>query len=179
MWAPLIFPRTGGSMHYFLPISWTGSPWLWGNTASQWGSHNRNASLPTAAYSQLIPCPVLGLGGCWGWGYRKAGCCVLSHSAVSDSLQPHGLQPTRLLCPWDSPGKDAGVGCHALLQGIFPIQGLNPGLLHCRQVLYCLSQQGIPKQDGKNIIVMTKKREIQGLRQIPPRPDLISPCPSD
>ena len=36
----------------------------------------------------------------------------------------------------DSPGKDTGVGCHALLQGIFPTQGLNPGLLHCRQILY-------------------------------------------
>ena len=59
---------------------------------------------------------------------------------VSGSLQPHGLRPTRLLCPWDSPGKNTGVGCHALLQGIFPTQGL--GLLHCRQILYCLSHQG-------------------------------------
>ena len=54
----------------------------------------------------------------------------VSHSAVSDSLRPHGLQPARLLCPWDSPGKNTGVGCHALLQGIFPTQGLNPLLLH-------------------------------------------------
>ena len=38
--------------------------------------------------------------------------------------------PTGLLCPWESPGKNAGVGCHALLQGIFPTQELNPGLLH-------------------------------------------------
>ena len=51
-------------------------------------------------------------------------------SVVSDSLQPYGLQPTRLLCPWDSPGKHTGVGCHALLQGIFPTRGLNPSLLH-------------------------------------------------
>ncbi|KAM7244171.1 hypothetical protein CapIbe_004779, partial [Capra ibex] len=36
--------------------------------------------------------------------------------------------PTRLLCPWDSSGKNAGVGCHSLLQGIFPTQGLNPRL---------------------------------------------------
>ena len=50
-------------------------------------------------------------------------------SVVSDSVQPYGLQPARLLCPWHSPGKDAGVGCHALLQGIFPIQGSNPCLL--------------------------------------------------
>ena len=39
-----------------------------------------------------------------------------SHSVVSDSSRPHGLQPTRLLCPWDSPGKNTGVGCHFLLQ---------------------------------------------------------------
>ena len=56
----------------------------------------------------------------------------VSHSVVSDSLQPHGLQPARLPCPWDSPGKNTGVGCHALLQGIFPTQGLNPGLPHCK-----------------------------------------------
>ena len=50
-------------------------------------------------------------------------------SVVSDSLQPCGLYPARLLCPWDSPGKNIGVGCHALLQGMFPTQGLNPHLL--------------------------------------------------
>ena len=48
----------------------------------------------------------------------------------SDSVRPHGLQPTRLLSPWDSPGKNTGVGCQALLQGIFPTQGSNLGLLH-------------------------------------------------
>ena len=52
--------------------------------------------------------------------------CVLSRSVVSDSLRLHGLQPTKLLCPWDSPGKDAGVGCHALLQEMFLTQGSNP-----------------------------------------------------
>ena len=57
-------------------------------------------------------------------------CCVLSRFIVSNSVQPYGLQPTRLLCPWDSPGKNTGVGCDALLQGIFPTQGLNPCLLH-------------------------------------------------
>ena len=54
---------------------------------------------------------------------------VCACSIVSDSLRPHGLQPTGLLCPWDSPGKNTGVGCHALLQGIFPTQGLNLHLL--------------------------------------------------
>ena len=118
---------------------------------------------------------------------------------MSDSLQPHGLQPTRLLCPWDFQGKSTGVGCHCLLQplsldannflhtsflqsesescsvlsnslqpqglyspwnspgqntgvgscsflqGIFPTQGSNPGLLHCRQILHQLSHQGSPR----------------------------------
>ena len=43
-----------------------------------------------------------------------------------------------LLCPWDSPGKNTGLGCHSLLQGIFMTQGLNPCLLHCRHILYHL-----------------------------------------
>ena len=46
--------------------------------------------------------------------------------------------------PWDFPSKNTGVGCHFLFQGIFPIQGSNPGLLHCRQILYWLSHQGGP-----------------------------------
>ena len=50
---------------------------------------------------------------------------------MSNSLQRHGLQPTRLLGPWDSPGKNTGVGCYSLLQGIFLTQGSNPSLLHC------------------------------------------------
>ena len=66
-------------------------------------------------------------------------------SVVSDSVRPRRRQPTRLLCPWDSPGKNTGMGCYALLQGIFPTQGSNPGLWHCRQILYCLSHQGSPK----------------------------------
>ena len=51
----------------------------------------------------------------------------------------------RLLCPWNSPGKNAGEGSHSLLQGIFRTQGLNLHLLHCRQILYCLSHHGLPR----------------------------------
>ena len=54
--------------------------------------------------------------------------CRQVASAVSDSLWPYRLQRTRFLCPWDSPGKNTGVGCHALLQGIFRTQGSNPHL---------------------------------------------------
>ena len=65
-----------------------------------------------------------------------------SRSVVSDSLQPHGLWLTRFLRPWHFPGKNTGVGCHFLLQEIFPTQGLNLGLLYSRQTFYHLSHQG-------------------------------------
>ena len=58
------------------------------------------------------------------------------------TLKSCGLQPAWLLCLWDSPGKYTGVGHYSLLQGIFLTQGWNPGLLHCRPILYCLSHQG-------------------------------------
>ena len=61
-------------------------------------------------------------------------------------LQSHGLQPTRLLCPWDFPGKNTGGGCHALLQGIVPTQELNLCFLYCRRPLP-LSHLGRPMED--------------------------------
>ena len=82
----------------------------------------------------------------FGWSRHLAQYCALdlgkrsvSHSVVSDSLQPRGLQPTRLFCPWNSPGTTAGVGCHLLLQRIFLTPGLNLDLLHCRRIIYCYS----------------------------------------
>ena len=63
-----------------------------------------------------------------------------SHSVVSDSLRPHGLYG-----PWNSPGQNTGVGSLSLLQGIFPTQGWNPGLLHCRLILYQLTHRGSPR----------------------------------
>ena len=68
--------------------------------------------------------------------YHIAFSTVQNRSVMSNSLRPHGLQPARLLCPWDSPGTNTGVGCHALLQGIFLTQELNPGLPHCRQTVW-------------------------------------------
>ena len=59
-----------------------------------------------------------------------------SRSIISNTLQSCG--------PWNSPGQNTGMGCLSLLQGIFPTQGSNPGLLHCRQILYQLSHQGSP-----------------------------------
>ena len=63
-----------------------------------------------------------------------------SHSVVSDSLRPHGLYS-----PWNSLGYNIGMGSLSLLQRIFPTQGMNPGLPHCRQVLYQLSHKGSPR----------------------------------
>ena len=63
----------------------------------------------------------------------------MSAQSCPTLLQPHGLQPTRLLCPWDSPGKSTGVGCHFLLQGVFLTKRLKLStlrLLHCGGILY-------------------------------------------
>ena len=69
------------------------------------------------------------------------GCVCVWLLVVSDSCNRIDCS-TRLLCPWDPPGKNTGVGCHFLLQGIFPTQESNPGLLHCGQILYQLSYEG-------------------------------------
>ena len=73
----------------------------------------------------------------------------VSHTVMSDSSSSHGLKPAPLLSPWNSPGKSTEVGCHFLLQGIFPTWGSNPCLLHCRQILYQLSHQRSPFYLGK------------------------------
>ena len=80
---------------------------------------------------------------------------IIPWTQEPDGLQSTGSERVRhswatewvrvyLICPWDSPCKNTGVGCHALLQGVVPTQGSNPGLLHCKQILYCLSHQGSP-----------------------------------
>ena len=79
-----------------------------------------------------------------GWLSRRASQVSESHLVVSDYLRPHGLYS-----PWSSLGQNTGVGSLSLLQGIFLTQGLNPGLPHCRQILYQLSHQGsIPGDIG-------------------------------
>ena len=65
-----------------------------------------------------------------------------SCSVVSDSLRPHGLYS-----PWNSPGQNTGVGSLPLLQEIFPTQGSNPGVPHCRWILYQLSHKGSPSNE--------------------------------
>ena len=67
--------------------------------------------------------------------------CSLSHVCCD----PVDCSPPGSSVPGDSPGKNAGVGCHFLLQGISPSQGWNPGVPHCRRILYHLSPQGSPR----------------------------------
>ena len=69
--------------------------------------------------------------------YIRCMCAKSLHLPLT--LRPHGLKFSRLICSWDSPGKNAGVGCHALLQGIFLTQRSNLHLLwllHCRRIIY-------------------------------------------
>ena len=82
---------------------------------------------------------------------------------VYDPLQPHGLYR-----PWNSLGQNTGVGSITLLQGIFPTQGLNPGLLHCKKILYHLSYQGNQSEfiiDHKKLIMIkpVKQEDIQAV----------------
>ena len=70
-------------------------------------------------------------------------CCVFSQSCLT-LCDPMDCSPLGSSVLGDSPDKSTGVDCHALLQGIFPTQGSNPGLTHCRGILYHLSHQGSP-----------------------------------
>ena len=114
------------------PTRWT---WVWVNSGSWWWTARPGCCSP--------------------WGHKESDttewlnwvtvyCAVFSHSVVSDSLRSQGLYSTSHSVHRDSLGRNTGAGCHTLLQGIFPTQGLNPGLPHCRQILYHLSHQGSP-----------------------------------
>ena len=78
---------------------------------------------------------------------------MLSCSVMSDSVQPYGLWPARLLYSWDFPVKNTGVGCHFVLQGIFLTQGLNPCLLHWQVDSLPLSHLGILYEEVDNYLL--------------------------
>ena len=97
-------------------------------------------------------------------------CACSVASVVSDSLQPCGLQPTRLLCPWHFPGKNTGMGCHGLLMGIFLTQEYNPHLLHllhCRWILNPLNHLGSAKSPPASM-----RRQLLK----PAHPHMLSAC---
>ena len=82
-------------------------------------------------------------------------CCLVSKSCLT-LLRTHGLQPSRLLCPWDFPGKNTGVGCHCLLQGIFLTQGLNLCLLHWQADSLPMSHQWSPNHIITEVFIWIK-----------------------
>ena len=84
------------------------------------------------------------------------GSAYISWYSILPPKQTHKNPYLRLLCPWNSSGKDTGVGSHSLLQGIFPTQGSNSGLLHCRQILYHLSHQEGPKSKSPTHKIIRK-----------------------
>ena len=88
-------------------------------------------------------------------------CCCLVSKSYLILLQPHGLEPARLIYPWDFSGKNTGVGCHFLPQGNFPTQGSNPGLLHSRE------PPGNPKEKGKKEARQTEEILDWSLHMIP------------
>ena len=91
-------------------------------------------------------------------------------SGVSDSFQPHRLWPTKLLCPWNSPGKNTGIGCHALLQGIFLTQGSNLCLLcllHWQANSLPLMPPGKPEPSEGNVQFSFRLHTKATLRQVP------------
>ena len=109
--------------------------------ASSDATYTKTTSLQLGMTNHTIKARPMG----FKWNYcAQLLLCLCQSFSCSDSFQPHGLQLARLLCPWNSPGKDTGVGCHSpdspgpgvSLQS--PTQRLNLDLLHCRPILYHL-----------------------------------------
>ena len=94
--------------------------------------------------------------------------CVLSCCHVRLFVTPWTVAHQAPLSLGMAPGQNAGMGCHALLQGIFPTQGSKPGLPHCRWILYHLSHQGSPKGryekcESESHSVMSNSLQPRGL----------------
>ena len=98
---------------------------------------------------------------------KTPSCSLVAQSLLT--LRPHGLQPARLLCPWDFPGESTGVGCHCLLQGVFSTQGLNLHLLHWQVGSSPLSHQGSPRPFMVSIKTSTMSQRRPGPTRGMPR----------
>ena len=96
----------------------------------RWATREAQVALSCSRLLKISSCLLKSDMNTWkrSWKWKSLLCLT---------LQPHGLYS-----PWNSPGQNSGVGCHALLQGIFPTQGSKPGLPHCRQIVYQLSHKG-------------------------------------
>ena len=99
---------------------------------------------------------------------------VLVTQSYPTFCKPMDIAHQLPLRPWDSPGKNTGVSCHSLLQGIFPTQGSNLGPWHCRQILCHLSHQGSPKGDQWTCIALSLSECLKSSKG---PPWWASPCP--
>ena len=107
------------------PTQWT---WIWANSGRQWRT-GKPGTLQFMGLQRI--------------GHKLSDCvCLVAQSCLT--LGTPQTVTARLLCPWDFPDKNTGVSFHFLLQGIFLTQESNPGLLHCRHILYWLSYKGSP-----------------------------------
>ena len=142
-------------------VSW--DPVLRGRIKRIYAFSETHSSLPLLGSGSLAS-TASGAGGrssvCRNWPAQKKHICILIFrylSKYSDTSNWYSDTP-RLLSPWDSPGKNTGVSCHSLFHGIFPIQGLNCGLPHCRQ-----SCQGSPSSDTSNKTALTPQQSAATL----------------
>ena len=124
------------------------------------GSHLLCSFLSTCPAILPLHCPPPPSPHCYWLIYPSVRCLLICYalvsesescSTVSDSLGPHGLYS-----PWNSPGQNTGVDSLSLLQRIFSTQGSNPGLLHCRWILYQLGHKGSPKHLRNDLRVSRK-----------------------
>ena len=136
----VILPGDGTGVSLRRPTMWHRDEpvWLWGLPAM--------LALSGKPGSLLEP-PHSGLPALW-----PHPCAMLSRSVMSNSCDPMDCSLPGSSVHGDSPGKNTWVGCHDLLQGIFPTQGLNPGLSHCRWIVYHLSHQGNQSIHHTNLI---------------------------
>ena len=106
---------------------------------SLWGCTESDTTEVTAASAAPFHClPYVLYLFIWEWAFRLSPVCLVTQLCLT-LCDPKDCSPPASAVHGDSSGKNNGVGCHALLKGIFPTQGSNPGLAHCRQILYRLS----------------------------------------
>ena len=147
-----VSPELSAAGNIIIPImNWEAGTWPHSVTCP--GSHTGKGSRTLSSLSlESLGCPLMGAEGHLSiagpmflltFSLSDTFMCVkLLHSCLT--LRPCGLQPTRLLCPWDSPGKNSGVGYQALLQGIFPNLGRNQCLLHWHVRFFTTGPPGKP-----------------------------------
>ena len=143
LWDPMdgaVAHQAPQSMKFSRREYWSGLPFPSPGDLPDLGIEPRSLALQADSWPSEPPRKRLQEGNCsrtWD---------VLRHSVVSDTLGPHRLQPTRLLCPWGFSRQEYWRGLPCPPPGDLPNPGIEPRFPHCRRVLYHLSHQGSPQQ---------------------------------